>query len=421
MYSHEKAVAELSSISTLLSACETDDQTRSLLEADISTVNDQINTFVEDESEIIQLRLAIRNILSTFLHLIHRERIKMLTESNLSIHEQDLRVYCGSIVDHYSSLLTTSGMSAYSLAEDHLINQKMQPGDIIICSESVYYRIKQRLERLRKFFNIHFKAIEELEADITSMQPKLVVVDTMGNDSAMRMTNIGALLDVIRENNAKEVSLIIDGTMLPNTTQLSPSDENMYYIESAGKYLQLHTASHNSGVLVSPRNSIPSLQASRRNLGSNPASDFAFHLDESPDAYKKRLTRTSNNAAQAAHYLNNELPPSKLSVVHPDLENHPDHLLAKKLKNMGGNLVLKAPPDISFSKLKAITNKIVSDAQISDIVLSNVSNFGGVEPRILCAGSAQNDFVPFIRLYVGDTSQEYTQRLANCIVDSVNS
>jgi len=362
-------------------------------------------------------------ILPQFFNLYDQETKRVLYErwSHKEVNRietQLLKVF-GLSNEQFSCTVVNSGMAAICLVESFLIRNLLKPGDSILLSPHIYFESNDLLKSLNWLNVIEAESYDYkyLIDTIENNNIKAVFINTLTNTSEQRMVDIEFLLDHFKKHKNCP-AFVIDGTMLPCAINLSyiasfKKKENVFYIESCSKYLQLGLDMSIAGVLVYDAKLKTKFNTLRRYMGLI----LTEHNSHLFPVYKQkqlmnRISRIESNAGKIAYDLSIDPEIMQIyEVIYPGLNTHPDYLLAKRIKRYGGCVVFKfkITEDTDLAKKPQILiDIIINNAKLYKIPIAYGLSFGFSFPRICLEINAvptedkRMRNVYFLRLYVGD-------------------
>ncbi|MDE1860928.1 MAG: PLP-dependent transferase [Candidatus Micrarchaeota archaeon] len=242
-------------------------------------------------------------------------------------------------------LLYGSGMSALTAAIE---SAHPTQGDVVMRGFSVYSQtaryVKRHLEpRGVKEVFVNSGDIDEIRETIARRSPRIIVLETVGNEGLMPVLDVEAFL-ALPELKALEQKprIIIDRTLSPgiHLPELLFRDPELDIIgvESGTKFYAGNRKM--LGIVYSSRGTIKELFARRKTVGGTPdvdaVSDVAQYLTRSRRDFDRMIRRVNRNTlilARACLEAAKKNP--GLSVTHPNLPGHENKGLADTLARNG--------------------------------------------------------------------------------------
>jgi len=263
------------------------------------------------------------------------------------------------------AVCTASGMAAFHLA----IATILSAGDHVVCSQAVYGGTRNILSQTMPRFGITTTFVHPRDHDgiRAAIRPetRLFVGETLGNPG-LEVLDLPAVAEIAHE---AQIPVLIDNTFA-TPYLFRPFDHGADIVmHSLTKFVGGHgvavggvmvdggtfdwEASGKFPTLTEPYPSYHGLRfaeefgtqalATRarveglRDFGAAMAPQTAFYLLQGTETLSMRMERHVSNARSIAHYL---AQTDEVSwVAYPDLEDHPDHELAKKLLPRGAGAI----------------------------------------------------------------------------------
>ena len=248
----------------------------------------------------------------------------------------------------------------------------LQPGDEVITGDDLYGGSYRMFTKIYEPYGIKFHFINLTDADnirkYINEKTKLIWVESPTNP-LMQIVDIAACAKIAKEKN---ILFAVDNTFASpylQTPLLLGADIVMH---SVTKYLGGHSDVVMGALVVNDDKLYERLYFILNSCGANPGPMDSFLVLRGIKTLHIRMERHCYNGRKIAEFLNGH--PSIAKVYWPGLENHPNHLIAKKqMKDFGGmiSIVLK---DASLED----TFRIASSFK----VFSLAESLGGVESLI---------------------------------------
>lgn len=264
-------------------------------------------SFAEEKDRNIYSRFSNPNV-SEFI-----EKIVLLEET------EDGVAFATGMAAIYNTLVT------FLSAGDHVVSASSVFGS----THTLFTKYLPKWNITTTYFDINKP--ETIEAKI---QPntKILFVETPTNPG-VDVIDIEFLGQLAKKHN---LLLVVDNTFA------TPFIQNPIPL---GAHLVIHSATKLidgqgrvlGGVAVGATNLIREIYLFSRNTGPSLAPFNAWILSKSLETLSLRVEKQSQNALEVATYLENH--PKVKSVKYPFLASHPQHEIAKKQMNLGGNII----------------------------------------------------------------------------------
>lgn len=325
--------------------------------------------------------------------------------------------------DKFACTVVNSGMAAYSLVEGYLIRHVLKPGHKVSMSPYIYFESDEQLKGFDwlKIEQTSSYNTDEFIEHIQKTKPDAVFADPLANTTEQRMMDIPKVLGAFSDKQDSPY-FVIDGSMTPcamsdSIRKFIPSSK-IFYIESCSKYLQFGMDMSMAGVVIHDIELKPYMDRIRRNMGSILTENGALLFPEyNRSRFMDRIRRIERNAKSIASAMNNNAEISELMrVIHPSLENHPDHGIASGLNRYGGCVTFKLKTDSEDHKdqLEALIDLILHEAKARRIPITKGVSFGFSFNRLCSASSMAENDPPFLRFSVGDHPHSLTDGIVEC-------
>jgi len=340
---------------------------------------------------------------------------------NIQRIEQQLLDVTGLSDAEFAATWVSSGMAAFALIESYLLRNRTGSGDVFLLAPYLYFEIGEQLAALS---HLTARRMTSFDADaiikeIQSFRPKAVFIDPLENRVDQRMIDIPRILRNFSNCDSGPV-FVIDGSMLPLALCASIGDfrpvHNIFYFESASKYLQFGMDISMGGVVVHDLRLKPQMDRLRRNGGLVPTElGSAVFPNYDRSRLMNRIERMESNAALLAkEFAGKKGLCEVVKVIHPSLCDHPDHRLHARWGRGGAcvTLSLRIPKGTDGRSLMEFFLSIVlAEAGRAGLALTNGTSFGFNVTRV---GLATGDGVmPFLRVAVGDYLSEQNKAFAS--------
>lgn len=277
------------------------------------------SSFVFEDSEDMRASFADekhRNIYSRFSNPNVSEFIEKIV---LLEETEDGVAFATGMAAIYNTLVT------FLSAGDHVVSASSVFGS----THTLFTKYLPKWNITTTYFDINKP--ETIEAKI---QPntKILFVETPTNPG-VDVIDIEFLGQLAKKHN---LLLVVDNTFA------TPFIQNPIPL---GAHLVIHSATKLidgqgrvlGGVAVGATNLIREIYLFSRNTGPSLAPFNAWILSKSLETLSLRVEKQSQNALEVATYLENH--PKVKSVKYPFLASHPQHEIAKKQMNFGGNII----------------------------------------------------------------------------------
>lgn len=342
---------------------------------------------------------------------------------NLSSLEKHVAKSLRIDLSKYSLLLTSSGMSAYTMIEAFLLRNVLNTGDTILIPHYIYFEIDEQISKL-KSFNIKKCEIYETEKIISlidDLKPKVIFLDPLTNTEELRVIDYETIIKYLDKVD-EDVYVIFDGSMLggqarPEQLLAEGSKVKILYHESCSKYLQLGMDIAMAGLTIFPIEFNAEFTRLRRNTGGILYDHFVYTFpDYDTKILKNRMTRFSSNAKYFTNLVNkNAKINDYVRANYPNDDLHIDYNLKNNNKLFGG-IVTFTFKHLEFNNRDTLNDFIevlLEKCRDLRIQITKGLSFGFSVPRISAAASMAEGSPPFLRLFVGDITVEEVYLLSN--------
>lgn len=283
------------------------------------------------------------------------------------------------------SFLLSSGMAATTTS----ILSSMEPGDHLICPQSVYGGTHEFISNFGKRYNFKVSFVDSTDVEnyARAIQPntRLLWAETPCNPT-MRLTDLKKLGELNLELQKKQpCDLIVDSTFASPYHQQPLSFPGVTAaLHSATKYLGGHSDIVAGTVSSRDPEWTAKFGSSVKLLGCNLSPHDSFLLGRGIKSLSVRMERHQKNAMVIAEFL--EKHPKIATVAYPGLANHPDHELARQqMRNgFGGMISFEVKGDVES------TTRFVESLEIVSLAVS----LGSVESLIEHPASMTHPMLP---------------------------
>ena len=222
-----------------------------------------------------------------------------------------------------AALAVGSGMAAVSLALLTFLNA----GDNVVAAQSLYGGTLKLLETDFPRLGIDTTFVPLGGRWSQAMKKKttrVILVETLSNPT-LRLTDVRPIVDAAR---ARGVAVIVDNTFATPILFRPLEHDADLVVESATKYLGGHS-DVTAGVIAGKQPVIDEVLQKARSFGPAIDPHLAWLLERGVKTLALRVERQCRNALALAHALEGRR--GVRAVIHPGLESHPDHALAKEI------------------------------------------------------------------------------------------
>ncbi len=259
-----------------------------------------------------------------------------------------------------------SGIAAISTTLFAFLKQ----GDHVVFQNEIYGGAYNLVQEEFENFGIDYsftKGVEpsDFEAKITN-KTKLIYLETPSNP-LLTITDIKAVAELGKKHN---LITVIDNTFASPINQ-TPLDFGIdISIHSATKYLGGHSDIL-AGAVAGSEAHIHKIFNKGKNLGGNISDFMCYLLERSIKTLGIRVEKHNENAQIVAEFLDQHSFVKK--VYYPGLENHPNHLIAKKqMHGYGGMLSFELKENLdakAFQKTLKLIKPSMSLAGVESTIL----------------------------------------------------
>ncbi|PWY88535.1 hypothetical protein BO70DRAFT_286230 [Aspergillus heteromorphus CBS 117.55] len=172
--------------------------------------------------------------------------------------------------------LTSSGMSAFSVLQQYVLQEVVKAGDTIVVSPYIYFESFQHLRPLShvQVVNSETFEAEDIIATAERHNAKVVYVDPMVNTVGLETTDLRKFAQMVSSRDGwSDRHVIIDGTLVSGGMEVynwfhGPHAPQVLYYESAHKYIQMGMDVIMCGFTVYPEALDSTMSLIRQNTGS---------------------------------------------------------------------------------------------------------------------------------------------------------
>ncbi|XP_065216032.1 cystathionine gamma-lyase-like isoform X1 [Planococcus citri] len=200
----------------------------------------------------------------------------------------------------------------------------------IICMDVVYGGSSLYLNEIASRFQISVSFVDL--CDVQNLQKKmkpntkLIWIESPTNPT-MKVVDIGIISGYAKSQNP-DVIVVVDNTFLSSYFQKPLSlgaDISMY---SLSKYMNGHADVVMGAVVTNSETLYADLKFIQQGSGAIPSPFDCYLVDRSLKTLSVRMKQHMENGLRVARFL--ESHPMVIKVLHPGLESHPGHQIAKK-------------------------------------------------------------------------------------------
>ena len=334
---------------------------------------------------------------STFINQVGSTEEVLYTRYGNNPNQLEIARRLASLEGSEDAIFLASGMGATALA--HLA--VLQPGDHLLATDWIY-------GGTRVLFTQEF---QRLGIDVTFVDPsssrewrrcmrkttRAVFVETPTNPVA-RVLDLAPLAKLCRSHS---LALIVDSTFA-SPVNFRPLEHGAdIVIHSATKYLNGHSDVV-AGAVAGSSDVIAEVRRLLKSWGQAIDPHAAWLVERGMKTLAVRIARHNDNALELARWISKH--PKVKAVMHPGLETHPDHELARSVLDGYGGIV-----GVEIRGGAPAASRMLRRLRLA----SHAPSLGGVEtlvsePRLtshagLSAADRQAQGVPdgFIRISVG--------------------
>lgn len=243
----------------------------------------------------------------------------------------------------------------------------LRAGDALLLSDTVYGETTRLAREILGRLGVEVRVVPVLRlAEAARAAPpnaRALLFETPTNPT-LRVVDVPAVAQACR---ARGLVSVLDATFATPVNLRALEHGVDLVVHSATKYLNGH-CDHLAGAVAGRRELVEAALRVRRSTGGNLDPAAAYDLLRGMKTLEVRVLRQNETALHLARTL--ERHPKVARVLHPFLESHPDHALARRLLRGGGGV-------LSFSArggFEAICR--VHDAMK---LVARASSLGGVE------------------------------------------
>jgi len=213
----------------------------------------------------------------------------------------------------------------------------LAPGDKVLAYADLYGGTFRLLKRVFEGFGVVPVFTEDPSPTafrkLIDAKTKLVWIESPTNP-LLRCLDIAAIAKIAHDAGAK---LVVDNTFATPALQLPLKLGADYAVHSTTKYIGGHSDVIGGAIIVKDAALMERIAFLQNALGGVPGPFDCYLQHRGIKTLVIRMERHSANALALAKHLRGH--PKLTNVVHPFLEDHPDHALAKKQMCGGGGIV----------------------------------------------------------------------------------
>ena len=256
-----------------------------------------------------------------------------------------------------------SGMAALTAA----LLASLRAGDALLLCDTLYGQTTRLARDVLERFGVEIRLVPfdglVAAAAAAPANARALVFETPTNPT-LRVADVPAVAAACR---ARGIRTVFDATFAsPVNLRAIPLGVDLV-VHSTTKFLNGHS-DHLGGAVAGSRALLDGVLAMRRTTGGNLDAAAAYDLLRGMKTLEVRVLRQNDTALRVARAL--EGHPKVERVLHPFLESHPDHALARRLLRGGGGV-------LSFT----VRGGYEAVARVHDALLlvARASSLGGVE------------------------------------------
>ena len=263
-------------------------------------------------------------------------------------------------------LCFASGMAAI----DTLL-RLVKPGQHVLAGNDVYGGTYRLFQQVLSAYGLQFDFVDmaDLAAVQAALKPttRLVWIETPTNP-LLKIFDISALAELAHAIGAQ---LAVDNTFASPYLQQPLGLGADFVIHSTTKYLGGHSDVVGGALLTNDTPAYEQLKFLQNAIGAVPGPLDCFLILRGVKTLGLRMERHSSNALKIAQFLADH--PAVKQVMYPGLEDHPNHLVAKRqMRQYGGMISFLPAGGVVTAK------RIVEKTQL----FSLAESLGGVESLI---------------------------------------
>ncbi len=332
-----------------------------------------------------------------------------------------LKEYIDALVKfRLKSLMTSSGMSAFTTVFNYLLMEKKLTGNILL-GKSSYFQYKHILvnnikEKITEFDEMDSK---RLIAQIKQLKPDAIFLDSLCNAKNIPVPNLCQIIKYLKDEYKKEIYLIIDNTCLSVFCQpfkmlgLKKKNIRLITFESLMKYLHFGLDRVTAGMITAEISDAVKLYECRKHLGTNIADCHVYAFPPPNRIYlEKRLKRHQRNAFFLASNLQKMInkKTNLNKIVYPGLKNHPSYFWIKDSPFQGSffNLEFRNKKVRIYQKF---IKQLMLKARKKRINLIAGTSFGLNTTRVYLTSLWTKFGQPFARISLGTETRLELERL----------
>jgi cystathionine beta-lyase/cystathionine gamma-synthase len=256
-----------------------------------------------------------------------------------------------------------SGMAALTAA----LQASLRAGDALLVCDTLYGQTTRLARDVLERFGVEIRVVpfDGLAGAVAAApaNARALVFESPTNPT-LRVADVPAVAAAAR---ARGIRTVFDATFAsPVNLRALPLGVDLV-VHSTTKFLNGHS-DHLGGAVAGSRALLAEVVAMRRTTGGNLDPGAAYDLLRGMKTLEVRVLRQNDTALRVARAL--EGHPKVERVLHPFLESHPDHALARRLLRGGGGV-------LSFT----VRGGYEAVARVHDALrlVARASSLGGVE------------------------------------------
>lgn len=227
------------------------------------------------------------------------------------------------------------------LAATSAILQTLLSGDHVVCIDDVYGGTQRLFRRVaHPGSNLDFTFLDmsdpsKVKAAITP-KTKLIWLESPTNPT-LKITDIRAIADVIKETGRKDLWLVVDNTFMSPYLQNPLVLGADIVLHSVTKYIGGHSDVVMGALVTDDAEINQKLKFVQNSVGSVPAPFDCYLALRGLKTLHVRMDAAQKNAEAIAQFLENH--PKVEKVIYPGLASHPGHEIAKKQTSGFGAMI----------------------------------------------------------------------------------
>ncbi|HZY40883.1 MAG TPA: cystathionine gamma-synthase, partial [Anaerolineae bacterium] len=268
-------------------------------------------------------------------------------------------------------LCFSSGMAAI----DTLL-RLVKPGQHVLAANDVYGGTYRLFVRVLSEYGLQFDFVDmgDLDQVRAAIKPhtRLVWVETPTNP-LLKIADLAALAEITHRAGAQ---LAVDNTFASPYLQQPITLGADFVIHSTTKYIGGHSDVVGGAILTNDTAAYERLKFLQNAIGAVPGPQDCFLTLRGLKTLPLRMERHSANAMKIAEFLSDH--PGVKQVLYPGLEDHPNHVVAKKQMRLYGGMISFLPVGDVGGNATATAKRIAEKTKLFALAES----LGGVESLI---------------------------------------